>query len=52
MLFLPRPSKSGSSMTLKSVSEQMIFVPFVRLNPKLYTISFTNVLTRGDLERF
>ena len=32
----------------KSVSEQMMFVPFVRLNPKLYTISFTNVLTRGD----
>ena len=32
----------------KSVSEQMMFVPFVRLNQKLYTISFTNVLTRGD----
>ena len=32
----------------KSVSEQMMFVPFVRLNQKLYIISFTNVLTRGD----
>ena len=32
----------------KSVSEQMMFVPFVRLNQKLYTISFTNVLTQGD----
>ena len=32
----------------KSVSEQMMFVPFVRLNQKVYTISFTNVLTQGD----
>ena len=32
----------------KSVSEQMMFVPFVRLNQKLNTISFTNVLTQGD----
>ena len=32
----------------KIVSEQVMFVPFVRLNQKLYTISFPNVLTRGD----
>ena len=32
----------------KSVSEQTMFVLFVRQNQKLHTISFTNVLTQGD----
>ena len=34
----------------KSLSKQMMFVTFVRLNQKPYTISFTSVLTRGDFE--
>ena len=33
---------------LKSVSEQMVIVLFVRLNQTLYTISFTDVPTQGD----
>ena len=32
----------------KLVSEQTMFVIFVRLNQKLYNIYFTNALTQGD----